>query len=327
MKNRLLLLPVLALALNLAHAAEVVIKPASEEHQFKYFDSSESNASFAMLMKDGRAQGTVYVSRYDIPAPSGSARTATLCNMPFVVDRVEKGLLSSKKTVYYRRTPMNASKIAAVRNLKPEELAKLGLSTDDNVVIRRIDLVGGDAVYAVGPNDSHYAVCGKDEAGTPYLAEHFTKTSEYYRGSEKDGQLKSCSPQAKQVYQTLPEAGVDYLFQSGSAAEPVLAQCREMKAAQEQDARDQEAREARNKYENEERFEREKKAHKMKAGVDLLGSMGAVRAHDLVHTCLKYNFMVDKDLSSEERKGMRCQGYYTEEVEALQRELRLRGLD
>jgi hypothetical protein len=329
MKKRLLqFVSCFALALNLAQAGEVNLKPVSEQTQFTYFDSSESIADFKMRMEQVSGWRGMYVSAYKIPAPTDGARTSTLCVMPFVIDRVEKSFLSSKKTLYYNRMVLNASKLRAVRPLKPEEFAKLGLAADDQTVVRRIDLAGGVSLYAVGPNDSKYAFCGSDASGTPYVAEHFTPAAEYYQGRfNESGELEHCFAELKPVYQTLPESKEDYAFHNGDEADTTLGQCRAMKAAQDRRSEEYAAKQANIRRENEEQFDREKKAHKMISGVQILGNIGASRGRQLIHRCLSFNPMVDKGLSREERKQGKCQGYYTEEVEDLQRELRLRGLD
>ncbi|NUU04086.1 hypothetical protein [Herbaspirillum robiniae] len=78
-------------------------------------------------------------------------------------------------------------------------------------------------------------------------------------------------------------------------------------------------------------FERQKAKHKMRAGVQLLGDMGAEQAKRLMRNCEDIPNLLppnrgESSMMKEQWRQSRCGGYYKEGVADLLRKLRIRGI-
>ncbi|MDC7707709.1 hypothetical protein [Vogesella indigofera] len=313
------LLSIAAMSTGFAHAGGLNFVK-EKENQFKYFDANDTITDLYIHQKASGPDGRNYVFLLRVPRESGSEVLSSICVNSFEIDRIEKGFFSSKKTVYYNHQVVNASKIKTIRPLTTEENIKLGFDADENEDIGRVELSDGAAFYALTPAQSSYSICGRVR-GENQVINKSALAVEYYRGP-KD----FCFKQEELIYPRLQLARDDVSYFYGNDARPMFDACkmRHAKEIKENEARA--AKEAQALKEANEKFELEKKKHKMIPGVQILGELGAVVAKDLIHNCYRGDFLDFYKKTKDEWRKTECLGYYMEEIDGLRREMRIRGL-
>lgn len=318
-KTLLKLLPLAIMYTGFAHAGELTFKK-EKEYLSKYFDANEVITDFYIHQKDSDSVNEQSVFLFRVRGEAGSEASSTICVNAFEIDRVEKRFLSSKKTVYYNHQLVNATKIKAIRPLTTEEKLKLGFDADEEEDIGRVELSDGTAFYALTPSRSTYSVCGKG-TGKNQVNSKSALAVEYY-----NVYTSSCFKREEPSYPRLGRARDNTSYFYGDDAKPVFERCQTQHAKLMKDIEEKAAEKAQARKAADERFEVEKKTHKMIPGVQILGQVGVTRAQYLVSRCFHFNRFTDKELTKEEWRNTKCGGYYREEIEDLLREMRVRGL-
>lgn len=292
---------------------------------FKHFDGNESISELTIQATDDYE---IRAQLYKLPEASSGRVTSTLCVGAFDIDRVEKEFIGSNKTIYYNFREINATKIRMLRPVTTEDRKKLGLLDNERPDIGRLELTDGTFLYVLAPQDVGFVVCGIDASGKPSASEKKLAPAEYYgirkkRNSENEG---FCPVTSGPVYPALGSVSSgDTEYVQGSEGKKSLEYCR-LKISEEAVKREDEKNQREKLMkEDDEKYEREKMQHKMVSGVDILGKIGIDRSQNLIARCLSHR-RFERWISKYSRKFYKCDGYYDEEVEALQKEMRIRGL-
>jgi len=316
MKKSFQIILIFASLSGLAHANDLFFKK-EKENSFKYFSSEEEIQTLYIADKSEDAESNKHVFLFN--AKPKQDLTVTICADIFEITQVKNKLLSSDKTVYYNNELINATKIKSIWPASTEELAQLGLDKIGRYDIGKLELTDGTNLFVADPSSSTYRVCGKKSgenfAGEKLVAEHYFTVL-----------TKTCLKQAKKVIPSLGSSRGRFSYFYGEEAKYLFDECIEKENGEIIKIKEiQEVKERAIKEDND-RFEEEKKRHKMIPGIQILGDIGVVRAKDLAYRCLHYNFLTDGGYTKRERKNYKCDSYYEEEVQDLQREMRIRGL-
>lgn len=308
-------LPVLS---GISYAAEFELKKDAE-NQFDYFDSTESVEDLHIIRRSISDSANLF----KVDKKTLEQGPATICINVYEFSGVEKKFLSSKITIHYKHQKINATKIKSMKPVGKDELASLGLNSEVYRNVALLELSDGKKLHIINPENSMYSFCRKVD-GAPDIQPKAIKPVESYDYISET----SCRKNNDIGYPILGPYYADVSFVYGGEVKRKIEACPTLEAKAKERAEKMEELKIQQAKEEDDRFEEEKRNHKMTPGATILGDVGLNRAKDLIYYCLRpvSNISFDFNLTKQQWRTSKCGGYYVEEVEGLRREMRLRGL-